>query len=473
MSSSAAAALPQIIQGGMGVGVSNWVLAGRVAACGQLGVVSGTAVERVLACRLQAGDPDGAMRRALAAFPDQAVASRILNAWFRPEGLPAPGEYKPVPLFSQTPSRALLELTVCGSFVEVWLAKQQAQDGGAVGINLLEKIRLPTLPTLYGALLAGVDAVLMGAGIPREIPAHITRLSAHEASSLRIPVEGGDTVESRFDPADLLTVKPTITRPAFLAVISSDVLAVSLARSGGIDGFIVEGPTAGGHNAPPRGGAADAKGTPIYGPRDVPDLKRIAALNLPFWLAGGKATHEAFREALATGAHGVQIGTAFAFCEESAMIPEVRAMARSQPGGAPVVTDGRASPTGFPFKVVAAAGSEGGRDPDLRERRTCTLGYLREAYAREDQTVGWRCPSEPVEQWSAKGGDPTAATGRRCVCNGLMATIGHPHANRDGSLELPLITAGDDLVGIDRFGKRYHADEVIDLVLGRVTHAVV
>ena len=63
MSSSAAAALPQIIQGGMGVGVSNWVLAGRVAACGQLGVVSGTAVERVLACRLQAGDPDGAMRR--------------------------------------------------------------------------------------------------------------------------------------------------------------------------------------------------------------------------------------------------------------------------------------------------------------------------------------------------------------------------------------------------------------------------
>ena len=258
----------------------------------------------------------------------------------------------------------------------------------------------------------------------------------------------------------------------FLAVISSDVLAVSLARSGGINGFVVEGPTAGGHNAPPRGGAAAADGTPLYGPRDVPDLKRIAALGLPFWLAGGKATHEAFTEARAAGAHGVQIGTAFAFCEESGMTPEVRAAVR-RTSQTPVITDGRASPTGFPFKVVAAEGTEGCRDAGCRERRTCTLGYLREAFARTDGTVGWRCPSEPVEQWTAKGGDPAAATGRRCICNGLMATIGHPYATTNGSLELPLVTAGDDLTGVDRFGTRYHAEEVIDLVLGRITHAVV
>ena len=45
--------LPKIIQGGMGVGVSSWRLARAVSALGQLGVVSGTALDQVLARRLQ------------------------------------------------------------------------------------------------------------------------------------------------------------------------------------------------------------------------------------------------------------------------------------------------------------------------------------------------------------------------------------------------------------------------------------
>ena len=40
------AGLPQIIQGGMGVGISGWPLARAVAQAGQLGVVSGTALAR-------------------------------------------------------------------------------------------------------------------------------------------------------------------------------------------------------------------------------------------------------------------------------------------------------------------------------------------------------------------------------------------------------------------------------------------
>ena len=58
--------VPVIIQGGMGVGVSNWRLANAVSSRGQLGVVSGTALDVVLARRLQDGDPGGHMRRALA-----------------------------------------------------------------------------------------------------------------------------------------------------------------------------------------------------------------------------------------------------------------------------------------------------------------------------------------------------------------------------------------------------------------------
>ena len=70
--------LPAIIQGGMGVAVSGWRLARAVSAAGQLGVVSGTLLPVVLARRLQLGDPDGELRRALAAFPDPALASAIV-----------------------------------------------------------------------------------------------------------------------------------------------------------------------------------------------------------------------------------------------------------------------------------------------------------------------------------------------------------------------------------------------------------
>ena len=68
-----------IVQGGMGVGVSDHGLAAAVAAEGAMGVVSGTVIGPVLARRLQNGDPDGAMRLALGAFPDQATAEEIIQ----------------------------------------------------------------------------------------------------------------------------------------------------------------------------------------------------------------------------------------------------------------------------------------------------------------------------------------------------------------------------------------------------------
>jgi len=68
------------------------------------------------------------------------------------------------------------------------------------------------------------------------------------------------------------------------------VLALTLSRkaNGRVDGFIVEFPTAGGHNAPHRGKRQlNDRGEPIYGKRDVVDLKKLQAIGLPFWLAGG------------------------------------------------------------------------------------------------------------------------------------------------------------------------------------------
>ena len=78
--------LPAIIQGGMGAGVSDWRLARAVSAQGQLGVVSGTALDVILARRLQSGDPGGHMRRGLDRFPVPAIAKRIWHRYYVPGG---------------------------------------------------------------------------------------------------------------------------------------------------------------------------------------------------------------------------------------------------------------------------------------------------------------------------------------------------------------------------------------------------
>ena len=82
----------------MGAGVSDWRLARAVSQTGQLGVVSGTAVACILARRLQNGDADGQMRRALAQFPVPGVATKILADYFIPGGKSANTPFKLTPL---------------------------------------------------------------------------------------------------------------------------------------------------------------------------------------------------------------------------------------------------------------------------------------------------------------------------------------------------------------------------------------
>lgn len=466
---------PKIIQGGMGVGVSNWVLARAVSLAGQLGVVSGTALDVVLARRLQSGDPDGHVRRALDHFPFPDIARRVWEQYFVEGGIPKDQPYKPVPLLTATPHQNLLELHTLANFVEVFLAK--AGHAGAVGINLLEKIQMPTLACIFGAMLAGVDFVLMGAGIPRAIPGILDQFARGEAAKLKLDVEGASPDQeytTAFDPQKFCGGNvPELKRPNFLAIITSATLALTLTRksSGKVDGFIVEGETAGGHNAPPRGVMQlNEQGEPVYGERDIPDLKKIADLGLPFWLAGSYGAPGKLAEALSLGAVGIQVGTAFAFCEESGIMPDIKAkvIADALEGKLKVHTDPLASPTGFPFKVLQLKGSVA--DPVVYSARSriCDLGYLRHPYRKEDGTLGYRCPAEPAALYVKKGGCEADIDGRKCVCNGLVATAGFGQVLPSG-IEPPLLTAGDDVVNISRFlkpGKQtYSAKDVIDALL--------
>lgn len=465
----------RIIQGGMGVGVSSWRLAGAVARAGQMGVVSGTALDVVLARRLQLGDEGGHLRRALAHFPFPEMSARILDRWFVEGGKAPDAPFRPTPMLSLAPSRTALELTVVANFVEVFLAREGHDE--AVGINYLEKIQLPTLAALYGALLAGVGCVIMGAGIPRAIPGAIDRLARGDEARLPVSVTGATAdqrFETRFDPREFCGGDPPVLpRPAFLPIVSSGTLAEMLIRrpTGRIDGFIVEGPTAGGHNAPPRGEMQlTESGEPIYGERDRVDLDVFRRIGLPFWLAGSQATPERLAEAVAEGAAGIQVGTAFAFCEESGIPDDLkhRVLDAVRAGTARVRTDPRASPTGFPFKVVELAGTAGDRNVD--RERVCDLGYLRQAYVAPDGTLGWRCPAEPERDYVRKGGQAEDSKDRLCICNGLTATVGLGQVRRDGRREPALVTSGDEIAGITRFMRpgatTYTAGDVVATLLG-------
>jgi len=122
-------------------------------------------------------------------------------------------------------------------------------------------------------------------------------LLGHDGVSLPLHVTGATPADEyvlTFDPRRVLSLPswPPLRRPRFLAIVASATLAASLARHGGrVDGFVVEGPTAGGHNAPPRGPLTlSGDGEPVYGPRDAVDLGRMREIGLPFWLAGSCGT---------------------------------------------------------------------------------------------------------------------------------------------------------------------------------------
>jgi nitronate monooxygenase len=465
--------LPLIIQGGMGIGVSNWVLACAVAQRGQLGVVSGTCIDSVLVRRLQDGDPTGDMRRAMAQFPLPEAATAVLKNYFLSDGR-LPGQpYKLLPLWKQQVSRAREQLTMLASFVEVFLAKER---GGIVGINLLTKVQLPNMATLYGAMLAGVDYVLMGAGIPKEIPGVLDAFAAGERATMRFDVEEIERGRSEFltfDPRDHFGESvPQLERPRFLPIVAAHSLAAILARksNGNVDGFIVEAPVAGGHNAPPRGQLEiDADGEPVYGERDVVDLSEMRKLGKPFWLAGATGSPEALRHALSEGAAGIQVGTLFAFSNESGLDQQLKADALAQvaAGEVEITTDLRASPTGFPFKILKLERTNAIDSLYTERQRVCDLGYLRNAYRRPDGRIGYRCAAEPVQDWLNKGGELAETEGRKCLCNGLLANVGLPQERAEGA-ERGLVTAGNMLASMAAFvGARacYSADDVIDYLL--------
>lgn len=467
--------LPVIIQGGMGIAVSNWELAKTVSLQGQLGVVSGTAIDNVMARRLQDGDISGNTRRALAQFPNQEIVKKILDKYFIEGGKAPEASYVMVPKITLEQKRDAQEILIVANFVEVWLAKEG--HDGLVGINFLHKIQMTTAAGVFGAMLAGVDYIIMGAGIPRELPKLIRQLAKLEVGSVPVDVIGGPAQLTTINPLDFVPATTKIKKPKFLAIISVDVLGAYLARDEETrpDGFIIEHNSAGGHNAPPRGKwEFDANGEPIYGPKDIADIEKMKKLELPFWLAGTYGSPERVKDALAQGAAGVQVGTLFAISNHSGFNDKTRKqlLDKLKSNTLEVKTDVKASPTSFPIKIAKLEGHTSTTEGFAARPKLCDLGYLREPALSETGRTIYRCPSEPDDQFIKKGGAVEDIDGRKCLCNGLMSNIGLPQVRKDGYVEAPIVTLGSDIEGAKVLLKShpdgYGADDAVTWLLSLV-----
>lgn len=311
-------------------------------------------------------------------------------------------------------------------------------------------------------MLAGVKYVIMGAGIPTQIPGILDDLANHKKVCYRLDVLGGSNDLLHFNPQQLFpNVKEKIgrlARPFFAPIVSSVILAKTLIRrsTGKINGLVVEMPVAGGHNAPPRGALQlNDKNEPLYGPRDEIDIKKIKEFNLPFWLAGGYDAPEKLTEALEAGAAGIQVGTAFAFCNESGLETTLkeRIIKQAINGKVEIYTAPFMSPTGFPFKVVQLEGTMS--DPVVLDKRPrlCDIGLLRTPVKNENGKIEFRCSSEPIDQYRAKGGQLEDTIGKSCLCNNLVATAGYAQHRKDGYIEAPVVTAGNGLETMGEFFK--------------------
>lgn len=428
--------LPIIRQGGMGIDISIPSLGNKVSRLGGYGTVSGVVAGTVLARRLQLGDIGGHYRRALAHFPFPEIAEQVLEAYFVAGGILPCAQFKPVPMFTLNPSNLLIALTVCANFCLVWLAKEG--HGGPIAINFLEKVQLSLIYGLVGAMLAGVDEVTAGAGIPIQIPGILDAIAAGRNPAYEVDATIADkkgTVRIEFDLIKFFRKHlPKMKRPGFIPIIGTHVLAEYLASkcSSTIEGFVVELPPAGGHVVRPRGIIRyDDFGEPIYDPiRDMPNWGRMVnlmrKLGLPWWVGGDCASPEKLAWAKSIGATGVQVGGIMASSRESGERDDLRRRKNrlAYRNELLVKTDMSASPTGFPFKLTNLT------DRDQLALRTpkCTHGALVEVCIDEKGHDFYRCPAEPIKDYLRKGGNIEKTKGVVSLCNGLFGNsqIGGP-----------------------------------------------
>jgi NAD(P)H-dependent flavin oxidoreductase YrpB (nitropropane dioxygenase family) len=431
--------MPRLIQAGMGVHISSARLANATARLGALGVVSSAGLRHTVIEEVRSGDADVIATARTFPFPnyvEELLAFAPGGAKHRHEApLDVPGAKADYPR----------RLSTIAAYVEVLRAK--AGHNGKVGINVMWKCALTVLPSIYGAMLAGVDALLCGAGVPMEVPDIVAKLRAGEDLSYT-PLTGGTShvhlkiaqdnpapLLSKFAPPKLLPILSNFAFPKrLLDTWEKNYGATPFA-------FVLENHAAGGHNAPPRNKSEFTQQDDLESYFD-----KVVALGVPVYVAGdcrNGGTRDDYEYWLSRGAYGLQVGSRFALCTDSGMRAELREkiIASNRDGQTRIETSPRFSPTGYPLKFADLEGTLA--DPEIANsrRRICNRGYLLQSHFTQNedgtQTETYLCPAMPAGQYTRAGGDEADLDGRICLCNALFSTAGF-YTDK----EPPLVTLG-------------------------------
>jgi nitronate monooxygenase len=331
-----------IIQGGMGVGVSLSPLAGAVAQEGAVGIVSSAALDRVISKR----------------------NGRKCSAYE-------------------------------AAYEEISLSKA---GGGFAGINIMVALLQTHDATVEGAIDAGADFIISGAGLP-----------------LRLPLikKPGETA-----------LIPIVSSPRALELICK-----KWERAGyRPDAVVLEGPLAGGH--------LGFKFEELYLESNrlenlFPPVKEMAEKHggFPVIVAGGIYDHNDIVEFLKMGADGVQMGTRFLVTRESSATDAYKQAVIDARKEDILVAHNPGSPSGLPFMVIKQSGMY--QSALSRKRKPlCNKGYM----LRPDRDGVFNQCDSRLESGNSF-----------CICNGLLSSAGY---NPD--LEEPLYTVGANGYRIDR-----------------------
>jgi nitronate monooxygenase len=317
-----------VVQGGMGVGVSAHRLAGSVAACGAVGTISSVDLRR--------HHPDLMERsQGLAPGPE---AKAVINA-------------------------ANLEALER----EIHAAQALASGRGLLAVNVMRAVS-EYAPSVRRALECGIDAVVVGAGLPLDLP-------------------------------DLAQDHPR----ALLVPILSDARGVQLIvrkwerKKRLPDAIVIEHPRlAGGHLGAARVGDLDDPRFDFENviPQSLAFLRSAGIeREVPLIAAGGIRSFEDIARLQALGAAAVQLGTPFAVTQEGDAHPEFKRVL-AQAGADDIVEF--TSVAGLPARAVATPWLRNylRAEPQLQEvvhvKPRCTLAFdcLAQCGLR-DGLAGW------------------------------------------------------------------------------------
>lgn len=259
-----------IVQGGMGVGVSAHRLAGSVAALGGVGTISSVDLRR--------HHPDLMERTRGLDMADPAQAKALIDA----ANLEALGR-------------------------EIAAARARAQGRGLLAVNVMRAVA-EYAPSVTRALEAGIDMVVVGAGLPLDLP----DLAQDFPDALLVPIlsdaRGVQLVVKKWERKKRLP-----------------------------DAIVIEHPRlAGGHLGAAR--IADLGDARFEFDRVIPAVRqflRDAGIerDIPLIAAGGVRSLEDIRRLQALGAAAVQLGTPFAVtleCDAHEAFKRVLAEARDE-----------------------------------------------------------------------------------------------------------------------------------------------